>query len=113
MATKYKGRGVEFLVIGTGEPKNLTTRLVKEARFTLPVLLDRDGAVATAYNPGVMPDLKVSEVAIAANLIIDPEGKIQFYSLLDSKQFDARLNKLQQRLDHLLQAALKATKPGA
>jgi len=111
MAKKYKDRGVEFLVIGTGEPKNLTTRLVTQAGFTLPVLLDRDGRVAIAYNPGIMPELRPSEVAIAANLIIDPEGKIQFFSLLDSKHFDSRLVKLQQRLDNLLQAN-KATKPG-
>ncbi len=110
MVKKYKEHGVEFLVIGTGEPKNLISRLVGQAGYTLPVLLDRDGRVATAYNPGGMPDLKASEVAIAANLIIDPEGKIQFFSLLDSKHFDARLSKLQKRLDNLLQAN-KATKP--
>lgn len=111
MATKYKERGVAFLVIGTGEAKNLTSRLVTKAGYTLPVLLDRDGRVANAYNPGGMPDLKATEVAIAANLIIDPEGKIQFFSLLDSKHFDARLSKLQQRLDNLL--SNKATKPGS
>jgi hypothetical protein len=30
-------------------------------------------------------------VPIASNLIIDDEGRIQFYSLLDSAYFDAEL----------------------
>lgn len=74
------------------------------------MLIDFDARVATAYNPGIMPDLRPTDVAIAGNLIIDPDGKIQFYSLLDSKHFDARLVKLKRRLDELLKA-YEAKKP--
>jgi hypothetical protein len=41
-------------------------------------------------------------VPIAANLVIDREGRIQFYTLLDSANFDARLVALRARLDELL-----------
>ena len=41
-------------------------------------------------------------MAIAGNLIIDKAGTIQFYSLLDSMNFDARLVGLKAKLDALL-----------
>jgi hypothetical protein len=42
-------------------------------------------------------------VPIASNLIIDRDGVIRFYSLLDSAQFDARLVALRAKLDELLE----------
>jgi hypothetical protein len=66
--------------------------------------LDEDGAVAASFAPpDVLPDLSRDEVILTSNLIIDPEGKIQFMSLLDSKNFDAKLVDLRQKLDELLQ----------
>ena len=67
------------------------------------MLLDSDGAVAASYAPaGVLPDLPRNQVPIAANLIVDAEGKIRFYSLLDTSSFDAKLVELKKRLDQLL-----------
>ena len=40
---------------------------------------------------------------IASNLIIDREGKIRFFSLLDSAHFDAKLVGLRAQLDKLLE----------
>jgi hypothetical protein len=51
----------------------------------------------------VLPDLSRDEVMLASNMIIDPQGEIQFLSLLDSKNFDAKLVDLRARLDELLQ----------
>ena len=69
------------------------------------MLLDLDGKVAESYAPeGVLPDLPRNQIPIASNLIIDPEGKIQFYSLLDSRNFDAKLIALTARLEELLAA---------
>jgi hypothetical protein len=50
----------------------------------------------------MLPDLSRSEVAIASNLIIDDKGKIQFFDLLNTTSFDAKLLKLQTRLEQLL-----------
>jgi len=73
--------------------------------LTLPVLLDSDGGVAEAYAPeGVLPELPRNQVPIASNLIIDREGRIRFYELLDSRNFDSRLIRLRARLDALLAA---------
>ncbi len=76
----------------------------QRSKFNFPVLLDRDGKVAETYAPaGVQPDLPRNQVPIASNLIIDREGKIQFFTLLDTTRFDARLIALQARLDQLLE----------
>ena len=49
-----------------------------------------------------LPDLARDEVMLASNLLIDPEGKIQFFSLLDPNNFDAKLVKLRSVLDERL-----------
>ena len=76
---------------------------VKQIKYTFPVLLDSDGKVSAAYAPsGVQPDLARDQVPIASNLIIDKDGKVRFYSLLDSMHFDAKLLALSAQLDQLL-----------
>ncbi|MBR9997899.1 MAG: redoxin domain-containing protein [Cyclobacteriaceae bacterium] len=103
---QYKDKRVQVLIIDVKEPKDLVQAKLQE-RFNLsfPVLLDLDGSVAASYAPpGVLPDLARDEVMLASNLLIDPEGKIQFLSLLDSKNFDAKLVDLKKRLDELLAA---------
>lgn len=73
------------------------------SKFTFPVLLDREGRVAASYAPpDVLPDLARESVPIASNLFVDPKGKIRFYELLDSANFDARLVKLTALLEKLL-----------
>ena len=52
--------------------------------------------------PDLLPDLSRSEVAIGSNLIIDDKGIIQFFDLLNTTSFDAKLIKLQTLLDKLL-----------
>lgn len=42
------------------------------------------------------------QVPIASNLILDEKGRIGFYSLLDSANFDAKVVQLRERLDQLL-----------
>jgi peroxiredoxin len=72
-------------------------------KFSFPVLLDPDGKATSQYAPpDALPDLPRDQVPIASNLIIDGEGKIRFYSLLDSANFDAKLVALRARLDELL-----------
>ena len=102
---KYRDKGVAVAIVDVKESKRKVAKMVKKFGFTFPVLLDTDGSVASAFAPppDVLPDLERDEVMIASNLIIDREGKIQFFSLLDSANFDAKLVKLQARLDQLLE----------
>lgn len=100
----YQDQGVEVFIIDVKEdPKLVQEKLQDRFHFNFPILLDHDGKVAAAYAPeGVLPDLARDEVSLASNLLIDTEGKIQFFSLLDSKDFDAELIALKKRLHELL-----------
>lgn len=105
LSGKYADRGVQALVIDVLESEETTTSWKKKVEWTIPVLLDLDGKVSASYAPeGVLPDLPRDQIPIASNLIIDREGKIQFYSLLDSRNFDAKLIALTARLEELLAA---------
>ena len=76
------------------------------------MLLDEDGKVSASFAPpDVLPDLPRDQVPIASNLIIDDEGKIRFYSLLDSANFDAKLVQLRERLDRLLSESSGSVDP--
>jgi hypothetical protein len=96
---------VQALVINVLEDEETTAAWKKHLKWDLPVLMDLDGTVSTRYAPeGVLPDLPRDQIPIASNLIIDREGRIQFYSLLDSRNFDAKLIALRARLESMLAA---------
>lgn len=99
----YKDKGVQIFMVNVMEEKELVERSLKRFNFSFPVLLDTQGKVSASYAPEkVQPDLARHEVPIASNLIIDEEGNIRFYSLLNTTAFDAKLSKLKEKLDELL-----------
>ena len=101
----YRQKGVEIFIIDVKEGEELVKTSLQKFNFSFPVLLDKDGKVSATYAPeGVQPDLARHEVPLASNLIIDKEGKIRFYSLLNTTTFDAKLTKVKQKLDELLAA---------
>ena len=94
---------MQVLVIDVMESEEDTRMYVERSKFTFPILLDSDGSVSASYAPpDVLPELPRDQVPIASNLIIDAEGKIRFYSLLDTTSFDAKLVTLRGRLEELL-----------
>ncbi len=101
----YKQQNVIVLIIDVRETIEITQAWAKgRHNFSFPVLLDSDGQVSAQYAPkDILPDLPRDEVPIASNLIIDKEGKIRFYSLLDSKNFDAQLTELTANLTQLME----------
>jgi len=101
----YRDKNVQVFIIDVKEDKALVEKAFQKYGFSFPVLLDETGSVSTKYAPaGVLPDLARDEVPLASNLIIDKDGKIRFYSLLNTTNFDAKLTKLKQKLDELLTA---------
>ena len=100
----YQDKGVTVFIIDVREDKELVERSFSRFNFTFPVLLDVDGGVSASYAPeGVQPALERHDVPIASNLIIDKDGKISFYSLLNTTAFDAKLTKLRQHLEKLME----------
>lgn len=103
----YKSKNVSVIIIDVKESQDLVKeKLQNRFQFTFPVLLDSDGTVAAKFAPkDVLPELSRDEIMLASNILIDPNGDIQFLSLLDSKNFDAKLVGLRAKLDELLQPA--------
>ena len=103
LSKNYRDKGVEVFIVDVKEDRAIVEKSLTRFNFSFPVLLDEDGAVSTKYAPdGVQPDLARHEVPLASNLIIDKEGKIRFYSLLNTTSFDAKLTRLKEKLDSLL-----------
>lgn len=99
----YRDRGVQVLVVDVGESKKKVRKWAAANDVTFPVLLDQDGKAARAWAPdGVQPDLERDQVVLASNAIVDRDGKLAFFSLLDSAKFDAKLVSLRATLDELL-----------
>jgi len=105
LAKDYKKQGVQVFLVDVKEERNLVEKWSTRYNFSFPVLLDLDGAVSARYAPeGVQPDLARDEVPLASNLIIDKDGKIRFYSLLNTTSFDAKLTAVRKTLDTLLKS---------
>lgn len=102
--TNYKDKNVVVVIIDVKESRELIQeKLQDKYNFTFPVLIDSDGEVAASFAPSdVLPELARDEIMLASNLLIDPEGKIQFMSLLDTKNFDVKLTALKSKLNELL-----------
>ena len=103
----YKAQGVKVFYIDVKEPAELVQEKLQDRfNFSFPILLDSDGSVAASYCPSeVQPDLARDEVMIASNLIIGTKGEIQFFSLLDTQSFDAKLEQLRAKLNELLSSS--------
>lgn len=100
----YAENNVKVLIIDVKEPAALVKEKLQDRfNFTFPLLLDTDGQVAASFAPSdLLPDLARDEIMLASNIVIDPAGKIIYMSLLDSKNFDARLTEVKQVLDERL-----------
>jgi len=93
------------VLVDVKEPHPDAAKYAEKFKFSFPVVLDSEGRVATTYAPsGVQPELARDQVPIASNLLIDRDGTIRFFDLLDSAHFDAKLEKLTAQLDKLLAA---------
>ncbi len=90
------------LVVNVKEEKEKAAQWAKKVGYTLPILRDTDGKVAASYAPKeVLPEMPRDEITVASNIIIDREGRIQFFELLDTRNFDAKLVHLKKRLEAL------------
>lgn len=103
LSRKYRDQDVQVFVINVRESRARTARWAKALGYNFPVLLDLKGEVATRWAPPeALPDLPRDQVPIASNIIVARDGRIAFYSLLDTRTFDARLVALTARLEELL-----------
>ncbi len=101
---EYADKNVGVLIIDVKESASLVkTKLKDQFNLTFPILVDDDGSVAAAFAPpDVLPELARDEIMLASNMLIDPNGMIQYMSLLDTRNFDSKLIHIKAKLDELL-----------
>src|SRR5207245_3308266 len=76
------------VAVDVAEPDEAYRAYVARTRTPFPVLHDDDGAVSLSFTPkGAAPGVDNRKlVVVTSNLVIDREGKIRFFTLLDTTQ---------------------------
>lgn len=104
LAKDYAGKNVKVLLVDVDEAEPEYGEYSSRMPLALTMLRDEGGNVARTYAPdhAQLAIKKRQLVVVPSNLIVDPEGKIAFYTLLDSDHFDAELVDLRRKLDEIL-----------
>jgi peroxiredoxin len=104
LATDYAGRNVRVIAIGIREPEAGYRSYLARVPMPIPVLRDEDGAVALRFAPpGAQPQFKDrTQAVVTSNLVLDAEGRIRFFTVLDTVHFDAKLEHVRRAVDRLL-----------
>jgi peroxiredoxin len=100
---------VKVLAVDVKEDDAGYGKYLARVKMPLPVLRDQRGDVALSYvPPGAQPAFKDrASVLVTSNLVIDQEGKIRFFTLVDTVHFDARLVHARRAIDALLARGAK------
>lgn len=104
LADDYKGKNVRVLAVNMKEPDAGYAKYLARVKMPFPVLRDRDGAVAMSYTPPrAQPNVvDRTTVVVTSNLVIDPQGRVQFFTMVDTVHFDAKLVHARAKIDSLL-----------
>lgn len=103
LARRYRGR-VEVVLVDVREEDREYQEYLHRGPVDFHFLRDRTGDTAARYAPpGALPTLRNRrQVPIASNLVIDREGRIAFFTLVDTANFDERLVNAQHLVDEVL-----------
>jgi peroxiredoxin len=101
LADDYAGKKVKFVAIDIREGDDGYDKYVGRAKMPFPVLRDRSGEVTARFTPEhAQPAIADrSKVLVTSNLVIDPDGKIAFFTMVDTVHFDARLVHVRRAID--------------
>jgi peroxiredoxin len=104
IADSYAGKNVRVVAVDVREDDAAYAKYVSRGRIPFSVLHDPDGAVSSSFAPNrAMPGLRDrTKVVVTSNMIVDKEGKIRYFTLLDTLHFDAKLVHLRGALDRVL-----------
>jgi peroxiredoxin len=104
LADDYHSANVRVIAVDVKENDAGYETYVNRVPLPFPVLRDLQGEVVSAYTPpGAQPDIKDrSLVLVTSNLVLDPQGRIAFFTLADSLHFDAKLVHARRAIDRLL-----------
>jgi peroxiredoxin len=104
LAEAYRGRNVKVLAVDIKEGDAGYAKYMGRVAMPIPVLRDTTGEVVASFTPAhAQPDVRDrSTVLVTSNLVIDPEGRIRFFTMADTLHFDAELVHLRRTVDALL-----------
>ena len=104
LAQDYAGKNVKVIAIGIDEPEADYRAYLARIPMGLPVLRDEGSKVALRFTPpGAQPEFTDRKMAlVTSNLVIAPDGKIRFFTVLDTVHFDAKLIQLRRALEQVL-----------
>jgi peroxiredoxin len=79
-------------------------KYVGRAKMPFPVLRDTTGAVTATFTPErAQPTIKDrATVLVTSNAVVDPEGRIRFFTMVDTVHFDSRLVHARRAIEDLL-----------
>jgi peroxiredoxin len=108
LATDYANDDrVKVVAIDIKEGDEGYAKYVGRVKLPFPVLHDPTGAVTTTFTPPLaQPAIKDrATVLVTSNMVLDPEGKIRFFTMVDTVHFDARLVHARGAIEGLLAQA--------
>jgi peroxiredoxin len=101
LAADYAGKNVKVIAVDIKENDIGYAKYLARAPMPFPVLHDATGEVTARYTPDhAQPAIKDrSSVLVTSNVVIDGEGKIAFFTMVDTVHFDARLVHARRAID--------------
>ncbi len=104
LADRYRGQNVRVLAVDIKESDEAYAKYVARVPMPIPVLRDPTGGVVASYTPDrAQPAVKDrAAVLVTSNLVIDAEGRVRFFTMVDTANFDADLVLLRRTVDELL-----------
>lgn len=104
LGESYAARGVQTLGVVVADTEDGYKKYLEREPMRFPVLRDARDEVALAYEPEkAQPSFKDRrKVVVAANVVIDSQGVIRYFGLLDTLHFDAEMSLVKKTVDELL-----------
>jgi peroxiredoxin len=104
LAEAYAGKNVKVIAVDIKENDAGYKKYLDRAKMPFPVVRDATGEVAALFTPAqAQPAIKDrSTVIVTSNLVLDPQGKIAFFTIVDTVHFDARLVHARRAIDREL-----------
>jgi peroxiredoxin len=101
LAGDYAGKNVKFVAVDIKENDAGYQKYLGRVSMPFPVLHDAGGDVTASFTPDhAQPAIKDrSTVLVTSNLVLDPQGKIVFFTMVDTVHFDARLVHARRAID--------------
>jgi peroxiredoxin len=104
LADDYAGKNVKVVAVDIKENDAGYQKYLGRVNMPFPVVRDATGDITASFTPDhAQPAIKDrSTVLVTSNLVIDPQGRIVFFTMVDTVHFDAHLVHARRAIDGAL-----------